>query len=178
LLDNTKWHVTRNLYTALSHLRKLDEDVTIWIDALALNQSDISEQNVQVSEMRNIYSQACSTFIWLCDADHEVDVDVEAYFAASHAWFTANADWRSEMEETYKRSIADDDGIGWLFKKMPSSSWTFHTGTKHESSKRSFIPRIHASNMKPVRRLTRHWRLLPQKGVTWLTIWQPQATSF
>ena len=137
LLDNIKWHVTRNLYTALSHLRKQDEDVIVWIDALAINQSDIPERNVQVSSMRNVYSQASSTFIWLCDADHEFDPGVEAYFAASQAWFTANADLRSEMEETYKRSIAADDGIGWLLKKTPiiftrlpywSRTWIFWIG--------------------------------------------------
>lgn len=57
--------ITRNLYDALVRLRKADEDLIVWIDALAINQSDIPERNSQVQMMRRIYFCAQETLIWL-----------------------------------------------------------------------------------------------------------------
>ena len=44
-------------------LRSENEDRYVWIDALAINQTDIPERNRQVSSMQNIYSDAETTFI-------------------------------------------------------------------------------------------------------------------
>lgn len=59
------FYVTRNLYEALDRLRRKHEDRIIWIDALAINQSNIPERNSQVQLMRSIYSRAQETLIWL-----------------------------------------------------------------------------------------------------------------
>ncbi|KAE9374113.1 HET-domain-containing protein, partial [Stipitochalara longipes BDJ] len=65
LLDGVTWHVTPSLYYALLHLRFSDRFRVIWIDALAINQTDIQERNEQVKEMAAIYASAKSTLIWL-----------------------------------------------------------------------------------------------------------------
>jgi hypothetical protein len=39
----------------------------IWIDAICINQTDISERNLQVRNMKNIYRSATSTYVWLGD---------------------------------------------------------------------------------------------------------------
>ncbi|KAE9373798.1 hypothetical protein N431DRAFT_232514 [Stipitochalara longipes BDJ] len=65
LLNNQPWKVTRNLEAVLRHLRETPSEQRIWIDALSINQSDIPERNAQVSEMRQVYSSASFTILWL-----------------------------------------------------------------------------------------------------------------
>lgn len=64
-LNGRSFFITRNLYDALVRLRKPKEDRIVWIDALAINQSDIPERSAQVQMMRSIYSYAQETLIWL-----------------------------------------------------------------------------------------------------------------
>lgn len=57
--------MTRNLEEFLRHVRKTPSEQRIWIDALSINQADIPERNAQVSEMRQVYSLASVTVLWL-----------------------------------------------------------------------------------------------------------------
>ena len=57
--------VTRNLYSALLHLRDEHSTKVFWIDAICIDQSNIDERNRQVQRMREIYSQSIQTVIWL-----------------------------------------------------------------------------------------------------------------
>jgi hypothetical protein len=50
-------------------LRHASEDHVLWIDALAINQSDIPERNAQVPKMPLIYSTASTTLVWLGSSD-------------------------------------------------------------------------------------------------------------
>jgi hypothetical protein len=64
-LNGQPFRVTQNLEAALIQLRSADEDQMIWVDALAINQCDISERNIQVQIMRDIYATANMTIAWL-----------------------------------------------------------------------------------------------------------------
>jgi hypothetical protein len=66
--------VTENLYLALQHLRYRDEDRILWVDAICIDQSNVEERGHQVNQMRNIYSQADRTLIWLGPATNDTDV--------------------------------------------------------------------------------------------------------
>jgi hypothetical protein len=57
--------VTVNLQEALLNLRRLCSGVHFWIDALSINQNDIGERGHQVSQMREIYSEATNVISWL-----------------------------------------------------------------------------------------------------------------
>ncbi|VBB71410.1 Putative protein of unknown function [Podospora comata] len=59
--------ITQNLHSALKHLRRRDVPVVLWVDAVCINQSDVTERNSQVSNMPNIYKKASSTIVWLGD---------------------------------------------------------------------------------------------------------------
>ncbi|EPE36532.1 hypothetical protein GLAREA_08695 [Glarea lozoyensis ATCC 20868] len=65
LLDGFEYLVTPNLFEALLRLRKLDEDRLLWIDALVINQSDLTERSREVTKMLDRYSRAMNTIIWL-----------------------------------------------------------------------------------------------------------------
>ena len=50
---------------ALFYLRSKTETLTLWIDAICINQLDTSERNHQVAQMGTIYSNAVEVIVWL-----------------------------------------------------------------------------------------------------------------
>ncbi|KAJ3580016.1 hypothetical protein NPX13_g549 [Xylaria arbuscula] len=69
LVDLQPFSVTKNLLESLRGLRHPINSRTIWIDAICINQGDYKERNHQVRLMRNIYSQAEKTIIYLTKSD-------------------------------------------------------------------------------------------------------------
>jgi Heterokaryon incompatibility protein (HET) len=62
--------VTANLHSALRYLRWPDFRRTLWVDAICINQKDVSEKTQQVQRMREIYAQAAAVLIWLGEEFH------------------------------------------------------------------------------------------------------------
>ncbi|ENH69208.1 Heterokaryon incompatibility protein 6, OR allele [Fusarium oxysporum f. sp. cubense race 1] len=69
--DGNDLHEIRTLYIggnlagALNHLRYPDKARTLWVDAICINQNDISEKNIQVPRMADIFRSAVRVVIWL-----------------------------------------------------------------------------------------------------------------
>lgn len=57
--------ITVSLFNALQRLRQEDEEVTLWVDAICIDQSNTPERNVQTANMRRIYQNAQSVAVWL-----------------------------------------------------------------------------------------------------------------
>lgn len=67
-VDGQVVEVTKNLGDALRHLRLPDKPLTLWADAICINQKDLTEKMHQVGMMRSIYSGCAQNYIWLgCD---------------------------------------------------------------------------------------------------------------
>lgn len=64
-IDGSKLMVRKNLWMALFYLRSKLETLTLWIDAICINQSDTNERNHQVAQMGSIYSNAVEVLVWL-----------------------------------------------------------------------------------------------------------------
>ncbi|KXH62762.1 hypothetical protein CNYM01_02520 [Colletotrichum nymphaeae SA-01] len=67
-VDNHLFHATRNLHSALQHIRlflKSSQVAPLWIDAISINQADTAERSQQVSQMREIYTSANLVLTWL-----------------------------------------------------------------------------------------------------------------
>ncbi|KAK1454398.1 hypothetical protein CCUS01_10517 [Colletotrichum cuscutae] len=67
-VDNHVFHATRNLHSALQHIRlflKPSQIIPLWIDAISINQADTVERSQQVSHMREIYTSADLVLTWL-----------------------------------------------------------------------------------------------------------------
>lgn len=64
-----KLHIKTNLYSALRHLRLNTRPVTLWVDALCIDQSDSLEPGQQVAKMVDIYSRASRVVVWLGDEE-------------------------------------------------------------------------------------------------------------
>ncbi|KAL2131494.1 hypothetical protein VTI74DRAFT_4959 [Chaetomium olivicolor] len=73
LVNSFPFRVTNNLYHALLQMRSQVDDRLIWIDALAINQSDTVERNYQVRTMHTIYGNAARVLVWLGKDDPEID---------------------------------------------------------------------------------------------------------
>jgi len=68
LLDGREYLVTKNLFRILTKIRDWDPDDHIfWIDALAINQSDLKDRATEVTKMLRRYSRAESTVAWIGD---------------------------------------------------------------------------------------------------------------
>nr|CEG02308.1 unnamed protein product [Fusarium pseudograminearum CS3220]CEG02964.1 unnamed protein product [Fusarium pseudograminearum CS3487] len=65
LLNDTYFNITPSLKYALSCLRYRTQPRVLWVDALCINQSNISERNQQVALMREIYSKCERDIAWL-----------------------------------------------------------------------------------------------------------------
>jgi hypothetical protein len=71
--DLTVWS---NLYQALWHIRHPTESRILWIDAICINQNDVSERNQQVAQMTKVYTQAEKLLIWLGSDGNERAVNL------------------------------------------------------------------------------------------------------
>lgn len=78
LLDNLLVPVTANPHEALMHLRDGYADITIWIDALCINQDSLRERGHQFAQMKEIYSEAEDVISWLGPSSEETGRAVAA----------------------------------------------------------------------------------------------------
>jgi hypothetical protein len=68
--------VGENLFDFLAHYASHPSqysDGHLWIDALAINQSDLQERSEQVKLMKRIYQRATRVFAWLGPADYHTE---------------------------------------------------------------------------------------------------------
>lgn len=67
--------ITMNLQVVLEHLcAGSDKPVTLWVDALCINQADVEEKSHQITLMKDVYSGAEATCIWLGPAADDSDL--------------------------------------------------------------------------------------------------------
>ena len=64
-LNGATRFIQKNLYDFLNQLRLTYAGLSLWIDAICINQNNNWEKNIQVPLMGSIYSQAKSVLVWL-----------------------------------------------------------------------------------------------------------------
>jgi hypothetical protein len=67
----TTLFIRLNLANALKHLRQATGSRVLWIDAICIDQLNISERNHEVQRMGNIYKLAQRVVVWLGPANEE-----------------------------------------------------------------------------------------------------------
>ncbi|KAI0096391.1 heterokaryon incompatibility protein-domain-containing protein [Nemania sp. FL0031] len=65
--------VTKNLDSALRHLRYTDRSRFLWVDAICINQLNDVEKGPQVSRMSEIFRSAARVVVWLGPAENNSD---------------------------------------------------------------------------------------------------------
>ena len=69
-LGKIQFSITQNLHAALLRLRSEQKGLRLWIDAICINQCDITERNIQVSLMGDIFRAASGVTVWLGEQSH------------------------------------------------------------------------------------------------------------
>jgi hypothetical protein len=64
LIDDLDFPVTANLYDALREIRFRSKTRTLWVDAICINQDDISERHDQVQKMAHIFKASKNVLFW------------------------------------------------------------------------------------------------------------------
>ncbi|KIN02564.1 hypothetical protein OIDMADRAFT_160053 [Oidiodendron maius Zn] len=77
IVDGSLIRVTRNLESALRHLRLPDQTILLWVDALCINQENNLEKSEQLEQMLPIYSQALAVVAWLGPSTANIDLAME-----------------------------------------------------------------------------------------------------
>lgn len=78
ICDGANVSISSNLHKALLVLCERLTEAYLWVDALCINQADISERNAQVAMMADIYSSANSVISWL--GEEALDLVAYQYF--------------------------------------------------------------------------------------------------
>ena len=78
-INGQAFSVRPNLHMALQRLRSTSTPRLLWIDAICIDQDNITERNHQVSRMRDIYARALRVLVWLGPSDIEIDEAIDAF---------------------------------------------------------------------------------------------------
>lgn len=107
LMNDKEILISKNLYIALQHVRPAEKTLTLWIDALCINQRDDAERSAQVQKMQKIYGRASEVLIWL---GPEADGSASAIKLASKIaayWSEQKLDINDVEHEFRSKSRAD-----------------------------------------------------------------------
>jgi hypothetical protein len=63
--EEQQLELTANLASAFKDLRYTDRSRALWVDAVCINQQDLTERNEQVLRMRDLYKHAGRVVVWL-----------------------------------------------------------------------------------------------------------------
>jgi hypothetical protein len=104
--------VTQNLFDGLVILRQKAIDGFLWIDAICINQQDISERSSQVSVMDQIYSGADHVVVWLGpDTRQDAQEVLKIFRKLSQYWddIVSESNWNALEQPGHV--IADRAGL-------------------------------------------------------------------
>ncbi|KAI8623268.1 heterokaryon incompatibility protein-domain-containing protein [Xylariaceae sp. FL1651] len=93
-----------NLSSALRHLRYKDRSRALWVDAICINQSDMSERATQVKRMADIYQQASRVVVWLGPDDDSSALAIKTLDYLGRQVVTTKDSWifcTPDSEEPY-----------------------------------------------------------------------------
>ncbi|RMJ04946.1 hypothetical protein CDV36_014380 [Fusarium kuroshium] len=101
-VNGCPFQATRNLVAALRQLQEDDKTVTLWIDAICIQQSNNAEKSWQIQLMKDIFEKATTTMVWLGE-DPESAAIMQAFSRISQRGLS----WDSNIWDT-------SDAVEWL----------------------------------------------------------------
>lgn len=114
-VNGVETQVTLNLEAALRHIRQITDSITLWVDALCINQEDLAEKNHQVEMMRDIFSGAELVIAWLGSAGEDSDLAMAVFGKGLKALMESEGARRESDEDdgvNYSDSLMVRDGHG------------------------------------------------------------------
>lgn len=131
LLDGLPFEVTRNLHTALTHLRRGSDTRYLWVDALCINQADDHERSSQVAQMQHIFRLARLVIVFLGDTWPGCDAVMDMMTAAGRD-DTLHWDPALEPHINIHGMTASSDELRTHLITFFASPWWFRVWTVQE----------------------------------------------
>ncbi len=104
-INGKRKQVTSNLYDALIHIRDLLSPVSLWIDALCINQDGVEERQREIQKMASIYRDATAVLLWLGPAEgdrRDIMGSIKMEFAGAADLISRIAMSHSELYKVYE----------------------------------------------------------------------------
>lgn len=112
-LNGHSFEIGHNLYLALLYLRSSTHSLTLWVDAICINQVNVVERNSQVAMMSFIYTRAQKVAAWLA-----VNRIVPHPPMEQQVFKLMESDWRAGQIREFAASLAT--GIKLEYSNRPS----------------------------------------------------------
>lgn len=103
LVNGQRYLVRQNLYHVLSQFAissRYASGVRLWVDAICINQDDGLERATQVKRMKQIYSTAMRTIVWLgkdLGPSYSAVIDTAAYVDQLSRILTRTAEFSPDL---------------------------------------------------------------------------------
>lgn len=115
-LDGLEMVVPLSSATVLRRMRKPEEDRTVWIDAICINQDDVDERGKQVALMKEIYSKTAQNLIWLGEGNDEATEYCFIILTAAYMHAKIETDNFAHFDDITSRTISTS-GLGFPILK-------------------------------------------------------------
>lgn len=139
LIEGEEVRVTPNLFNALQHLRST-VTLTIWVDAICINQDNNAERSSQVAMMDIIYSKCDRVHLWLGCQERPMVLQYSPFALVEHFrddkhffdlpgywWDDRSASWKCNAQDHEFRAMMD------AFLLIRDSSWWQRAWTAQEA---------------------------------------------
>lgn len=111
VLEGAVIPITKNLSALLKQLKKSSDaksGMKVWIDALCIDQREITERNQQVKLMKRIYKSAFAVLVWLGETNAISDEAIDFISRLSISIMQKKEEWRGIS------SMSEEDFDGWF----------------------------------------------------------------
>jgi len=110
--------ITSGCYDALRHVRSVFGAVTIWVDAICVNQEDDDEKVAQIRYMGDIYTRAEAVYVWLGEGSSASDRAIR--FLKAHSVTVPAVAFDQQRRPSHDKV---SQGIVWSdVRSMPAAS--------------------------------------------------------
>jgi hypothetical protein len=103
--------ITPGLHSALLEYRRRGVSVSLWVDAVCIDQSNVTERTSQVRMMQTIYSSAARVVVWLGEAEATDGLALDVLKAINAPWAMCRDSNRHQISFFYGQNHAVHDAM-------------------------------------------------------------------
>lgn len=119
-VNELPYPITQSLYLGLQNIRFPDRSHYVWVDALCINQHNLDERAMQVSNMRDIFQKARRVLVWLGDCSSDTAFALDSCGDLGNEGFAQNAEFD---KMSIQICISHSTGLLYGLVHMFNRSW-------------------------------------------------------
>lgn len=106
-------NITRNLESALRHIRYEEHEVPLWIDSICIDQTNLKERTEQVLLMKEIYSNARSVIAWIGEANDNTEKAYKLILDLTSKFLEYELRPHDDVRDWLCKAVVDKDLYSW-----------------------------------------------------------------